>query len=478
MLFESKVPELIRATIAETRNDILFEENLLRNKLKNFYENIQSTPEYLGNYGFLNDDKQWIIPPHTTNITKDIIDEVSLIYKRPPQRKIVMQKSKSQKTTEEDNYTLWWQQRYRIQYGLKVAERYKKLLHNILFRVIYKKENKVWDYFIETDFDPHFTEDDPIHPFAYSLRLRRNTRETNREKVKEKEIWIFWSDEEVFYHDNDGKIEQLPNLPDYKNPFGIMPFIEMYENIPIDEYKFLGAKDLVETNQSININLMNLNMMIHYQAFDQPYTSGVPESKAKEIKVGPNKIINLLDSEARMALLGFQPKIESVIKAIEFEMGFISHTYKINFDWKIQGTPASGFSLIVRNIRLMEARQDDIDECIMQEKQLYKVIAKMQSFYKSQNEIDAREPKLNPEDDISVNFTEIDFPVNVDEDLKRRDWNIKNNVETPIDYIKKRDPDLSDDEALIVYQNNKKLNGNLSRRDLFKTALTKGNKNE
>ena len=133
------------------------------------------------NYGFLYEDKSNIIPPATVNITKKTIDKISLVYKWQPRREldITKEKNKQKRETleegvafepEKDAYSEWVALNPRIDRALKKAERMKNLLHHVLFRPWYWKETNKWEFYIETEFEPHFVKGDPIHPFCRRRR--------------------------------------------------------------------------------------------------------------------------------------------------------------------------------------------------------------------------------------------------------------------------------------------------------------------
>ena len=233
-----------------------------------------------------------------------------------------------------------------------------------------------------------------------------------------------------------------------------MPIVESRTNFPTDNYWVSGAIDLVQSNQTININLNNLNMAIHYQAFDQPYTVGVEEDPKNTIKVGGNKMIYLHGDEMDLRLLGFNPKITEMYESIKFQFEAIMRTYNIVVDWAMSGDAASGFSLLVKNIDLLEARENQVELSQMEEQQVYKVIRAQQEVYKLD------EPRL-PDEKLIVDFHEITFPINQAEEQAKLEFEYKHNITTPVHTLASKEG-LTIDEAKDRWQINKDINTEFS----------------
>ena len=85
MLFKDLSLDIIQRNIRELREDNISTQNQTREKLKDFYEDRQTADDYLGDFGFKKDDGSYLVPMVGYNITKKIIDKVSLLYKDKPE---------------------------------------------------------------------------------------------------------------------------------------------------------------------------------------------------------------------------------------------------------------------------------------------------------------------------------------------------------------------------------------------------------
>lgn len=435
VIVEDKSLEIIQETIKDARLSKMYEESEIREKAKDFYNGLQFADKYLANYGY--DTKKF--PPHTLNLTRKIINKISLVYKYPPERYLG-------ENSEKDPYVIFMANNPQFNISLKEAERQKNLLGNILYRVHYDDEMKMWRPFIETDFQAWFTDENTLFPFAYSIPVKQNIRHG---KVKNVE-WVFWSNEDYFFYDNFGEIRYDKNHQDGKNPFGIMPLFEMRDNFPIDEWVTYGAVDLVNANNSININLMNINYMIHWQGHNRPYIRGPKSDKIDAIDSGADKVLFLGDENYDAGILDPNPKITESLEAIKAEIEQIAWTYNLSVDWQVSGTAPSGFSLIVKNIDLLEAREDDVELAKMHEKQLYKIISRIGNTLG----VD----RIPEDQDLMVDFADIDFPVNQKDKIERWKYEFEINAKSPVDYIQSQNTDMSREDAVRIWEENKKLN--------------------
>ena len=443
MLFQDLSLELIQKSIFELRQANEETENTARERLKDFYEDRQIRDEYLGDFGFKTDEGKYLVPMVGYNVTKKVIDKISLLYKKPPEY-------------DDDIYAEWNAEFPDFYLAKKTAERYKNLLHNVLLRPVIDNNQRF--VYIETDYMAHFTDKNKLVPFGYSIPIKHDT--TNDQNPKPI-LWVFWSDEFYFFYDADGKVTPDEAYPAMNNPYLINPCVELVKSYPVDEYGGMVAQSLIDGNQTINIAMANLNLMIHHQAFDQPYVSGIDMADAKNMTASTR--LWFAPEGTNFCLLGYSPKIMEAIEAIKFQIIVISDNYNVNINWSIEGDVASGVALKIRNIDLIEALEDDAFFAIAAEKKLYKVIKAQQEIHK------LKEPKLK-EEDISVNFYDIKFPLSIDEQIKKDDHELKHNVISLVDIMQRYDPDLSDEDAIEKINENKKINGNLTRADIFKQA--------
>jgi len=463
MLFEDKSLEVIKETIRKERAEGEIERENANEMLIDFYCGNQLGREYLAAYGFEDEKGNTDLPMVAVNLTKKIINKISLAYKYQPERMVA--------DSEDNSIGEWFAFNEEFAMGYKYAERYKNLLSKVLHRAHFNPERKRWYPYIETMYEAHFLDEDPLHPYAFSYPYKQIIKSN----IASNDVWwMFWSDDYVFsYLPGTDKIRYDETFaPDGTNPFGIMPMVEMRTDFPVDAYESVGAFDLIRANQNVNIALNNLNTMVYFQAHDQVVIGGIGADEIKRIRLGTADPIVASSADVNFDLLGFNPKITESVEAIKFNIQSIAYSYNLAINWALEYNAASGFSLLVQNIDLAEAREDDVELMTMHEKKMYKVLSSMQEYYKRFNMIDSQEPALPKEAMLSVDFEEsMRLPINQTEEMALKDWKIAHNVITEIDLIKQENPDMDDIQATEKYQENKKINGTLSAADQIREGL-------
>ena len=444
---------IVKDMIAQVRekNEAINQEH--REMLGDFYAGRQYKEEYLRNFGL----SRAKIPLTYVNLTRKIINKISLVYKNAPDRRITGE--------ENDPYISWLEEQEDFNPAMKRAERKKNLYHNILFRPMWY--NGRWNFWIETEWIPYFREGDPLKPFAYSIPVKRDVTMTDRGKIEEKQWYMFWSDEYYYWHDEDGEKKYDPQFPDGRNPFGMLPFIELRKEDPDEEYWPEGSIDLVAANMAINVALNNLNYTVRFQSFNQPYVTGADRDMAQTIRFGQDEMVALSDPQMQLGLLQYSPQIDAAINAIKANIDIIGQAYNVSIKWSLDGSAPSGFSLIVQNIDLMEAREDDVEYAKMYEKRIYDIIQRQDEVLK----LGAKLPKREKGTKLYIDFHEINFPIMQSEEIQRLEFEFRNNISTPVDVIQSKEG-LTQEEAEERFKRNKELNLKLSpRQEIIRQAI-------
>ena len=75
---------------------------------------------------------------------------------------------------------------------------------------------------------------------------------------------------------------------------------------------------------------------------------------------------------------------------------------------------------------------------------------------------------INLTDQFSIDFAEREVPMSQDEEIKYYDWAFKNDLETRKSYLRKKNPDLQDEELDGIID---ELNENAQQEDTTKSIL-------
>jgi len=461
--------EMIVESIKEARKKNIDDFRKHRQMLRDFYDNNQATLEYLFKWGFIDYKTKAILshlPGISRNITKKVIDRISMCYRVPPTRALLNAKDKPIK---DDQYNLFIQDNPAFHPWLKNAERRFNLLGNVLLRPSFIKDQNEMKFFIESDYIAYFTYYDPLHPIGYDIPMRVDVESS---KVKQ-EKWLFINDDFMFYHDQNGNAETVGDLPDFKNPYSIAPLVD-FSDFAVDDYWSLGEKNLVEANRMLNIMTLTGMYGFHFQSFDQPYVSGADESDIGQIRLGPHNIA-FGPEGSTMSLLGYNPNFSGMTEWLGTFNQTILDDHGLQASFEDPSNIASGVALKIKNQELLENRQDKIDLFRLKEGELLNVISAMTEYHP---ELKYKIPK---DTKLRINFEEIEFPVTEQEERDQYEFERKNNFTTPIEWLKSKDPDLTDDAAQELLDKNKEVNQtqvSLAGNKDNITDLLRGGKNE
>lgn len=443
-------------------------------RLLDFYGGNQKP--YLMNIGFEDADSgKELISKRTLNITKKIIDKVSMVYKYPPSR--ILTDKEGGEIKEGQAYSKWVDYVEIFDNNISEAERQKNLFHKVLWRTQYNPVMKKWKFLVEWDYRAHFVDGDPLNPIGFSVPiiiLSENLKREHRVSSNE-QIYLYYDDKQYFYYNTKGAlwtyfIDYNGDEQDYdgKNIYRVSPYVELRKGVPVYQYETMGSMDLIDINQGVNEDINNLAMAVKYQAFGIIWdNTGIDKEAGKEILVGSNRHMHM-PTGTTLNNLNLNPKLLEMIETIKFEVQAISNTYNLTVNWHNEASPVSGFSLIVQNIDYTEQRQKDVDEAKLQENQIFRTIKSQQDYHKA--DIEKDEPKI-PKAKLRIDFQELDLPINALEEIPIKQYKINNNIMTPIDEILAENPDMTKEEATLKFEENKKINSELSESDKIRENI-------
>lgn len=234
--------------------------------------------------------------------------------------------------------------------------------------------------------------------------------------------------------------------PENANPYGILPFVPVFDRSPDDEFFLPGGDDLIEAQQAINVGLTNLWRAIEWASHGQAWTKGV-DTGGEIYALGPNRILNLPESGAFEFAKPNTP-IKDVLQAIEF---LIRQTAIVNglsadvfdLDRKVE----SGTAREVANRDLLEARADDLELWRVYEARLFEVIKRV---------VNTHAPGSIPENtSIRVDFGEVSHLTEAArlEGYQRR---LDMGVWSPVDVLMADNPDIRDREVALEMLNQRR----------------------
>ena len=355
------------------------------------------------------------------NITKRVIDRISLVYMTPPVR---------QYTREDvDDYF--------IEKDLKLQrlERMTNLLDAVLLKPCWRtKEDGTGciEYDIITDFEPIFG-DDPLNPEAivYPIAMKSTVLDTTPE------LWVYWDSMNTFTFDATGKSYTEEDNPEMLNPYGRLPFVECFrEGKP--EFSYLDtnpSNDLISTNLGINVAETNKNANVMFQSFGYLFVNGAGIDK-DTMQIGQDKI-NYLGVDGAISIVSPPNAIPALDESIQSSYKMLAQNYHLPTSFVEGTTAASGVALKMRNLELTDNRKSDVTRWRDIEFKLFDLERLIIAVEQGQDAGDLED----------VDFAESVEVLNDKEQREKWDWELDKGIIDLADIMMQRNPDLTREEA-------------------------------
>jgi len=390
------------------------------------------------------------IPVSFTPLTKYVIDKISLVYKKPAKRTI----GDSSKGIDYKGKNQFYTDATLIKNALmKENERQVNLLGNTAI-LVNPMDDRTFDYKIIKYFIAHF-DNDPINPIGISYPLDTSNPDT---------IWEHWFTDRHFLTDSefnelDASVHQSYGIDTTENVYGGIPISFWHSTLNFTDFFSPDSEPVMNANEKVNMVLMDMNLYLRKQGFAWTYATGIMDDV--QIEVGYDKITRLPDPQSKLDSVQFPERTNAFMDAIKGQLQILSKMYGIELELESQGVP-SGFQLVVKKIDSLENWEDKKDIFRYYERKLYEV-ERMVSMSAWRYELP---------DYISINFADVELPIDKAEQRNQADWEVKNNLTTWAKYYAENiDSDLTPEEAQIVIEENAQANRTVTKVATGPTAL-------
>jgi len=471
-LIHPKSAHEMSAVSMQNLYDTLDNENSIRKaeQEKAYFYYIGDRPQIL-NYLLIALKKTWDndtvgnMPKSMYNITKRIIDKLTIIYKAPAKRAIYIG----------GKYNKDWSNYYNgilpvdVNKADKAAHRLAKLQNTVLPHITYDtKTQRFKQKTISSSlFDVTPSSNDILEADIISYDKYLTNSDGDMELYK-----IVYTETEIYKEDSLGNKTSI--YDGIKNPFGILPFIVFRLR---DYNDFWGQTEsmLIEENEIINLLLTKLNyddiilgtagalFGINLGKISQSVKDKYAETNSRTVKAGRSHIINV-ESEFNdkptpdLKYISTNPQISAVSDAIDWKIRSLALMYGLNpnsFSSSLK--VESGFSRKVAMADEFELKKDDLDACLRYEQDRFNIIRTMNNVLASGNYENTEKLKVMPEDaKLIVDFSDVDIPLDQSDlwlDRKERE---ARGMGTPVDWLMQDNIDITSREIAQEI-----LNGNM-----------------
>ena len=381
---------------------------LTREKAYNYYKG--RTESYTK--GFFSDSLNKQIPCPNINITKRVIDRISLVYMKSPIREY----------SNENVIDFFYHKDFKMQR----LEKLTNLLECVLLKPTWRNEHIEYD--IIRDWEPLFYGDDPLEPTAitYPLQVRSSVLDTTAE------LWAYWDLENHFiYEKGTGKKIAQDGNEDMVNPYGMLPFVKCYrDGKPESSYFDTDASpDLIATNEATNVAEFNKNANIMFQSFGFGYITGSNIEKEK-LEIGQDKW-SFLGHDGVLNMVAPPNSVPALTDSIKESYKMLAQNYHLSISF-VEGTSAeSGVALRLRNQELMDSRRSDVIRWKEIENKIFEIEERIIAVEKGQDAGFL----------LGIDFEETTEILSGDEQRAKWDWELANGLIDKADILMQQNPD-------------------------------------
>ena len=350
------------------------------------------------------------VPIANVNITKRIIDRISLVYMVAPKRQY----------TDPDIVDYFVEKDFKMQR----LERFTNLLDSCLVKVTFR--NGLLDYDIIHDFEPMFG-DDPLRPIGYTYPLSTKSEVLDTTP----ELFAYWDMENTFIYDRNGKIYDDADNPEHINFYGMLPFVECFrEGRP--EYAYLDTEpvnDIIKTNTVVNVAETNKSANIHFQSFGYIYANGSQIDK-KDLQIGQDQIY-YLGVDGTLNVTSPPNSVPALTDSIKESYKMLAQNYHLPTSFADGTTAESGVALRLRNQELQDDKKSDIVKWNDIEKNIFDV----------ERQVLTTELMINAGELESVDFGETADILSAQEQRDQWEWELSKGIIDTADILMKMDSD-------------------------------------
>ena len=412
MIIYNLTEKMLHSLLMETIEDGHNKEMEERERLLDYYEGLNLENDIKG---YFDSESLSQIPPMYINLVRNIISRRTLVYQQAPVR---------------------YNDKYRDVIGnldsiMKQFEQLTYLLGTEALYTHWDDNRKILKYRPIHFFTPFFKPGDD-EPFAIMYQA-----ESQLQARTEDAQYMFWSKDtedmegKHFMISSRGKITSV--VPNDRNPYGdILPFNIAHRHPFTRDFFREGASDLVNGMRSINIMLTELALHGRFQ-LGQPVFTGLDSEQ--RITLGQDKAL-VLPEGANFSYATPNANVQAMIESTKYMVDSIAQANNVRINWTDKSSE-SGLSKKMSQLDLMDALRSDTE-------QIYRPFEKEQ--FRIAQRICEVSGGINLGDQFSIDFAEREVPMSADEEIKYYDWAFKNNLETRQSYLRKKNPDLEQEE--------------------------------
>lgn len=360
----------------------------------------------------------------TINLVRAIADRRSSTYRLPPRRIF----HGADQAVCESLY-----REMNIDSVLKKSSRYLEVCKTVFLQVGWNPTNEKPVIHVLTPNVLDCEYSDPSNPDRVIVTYAGDRPEDTR--------FADWTASSFRMLDHRGAPKPVAGNPAGENPYGRLPFVVWHERVPDDNIWLPGGRDLIETQEAVNVALSNLWRSIELHASGQAWASGL--SAGEMVEFGPDRVI-ALPANSQFGFASPNSPIQEILSGIEFVLRQTAATHGVGSDvFDLSKVAESGSAKHAGRLELKEVRQDQIAQARAMEAELFQVIKAV---------VNAHRPGTIAEGaTVAVDFAEQQDQLSEAELIANSQAKLEMGVWSPVDALMAANPDgYSDRQAAFA----------------------------
>jgi hypothetical protein len=418
MIIYNLTEKMLYDLLMDTIEEGLEKEHSSRETLLDYFEGINLEHDIKG---YFDSESLSQIPPMYINLVRNIISRRALVYQQSPVRY-------NEKYTDVlGNFDSVMKQFEQLTYLLGTEALYTHWDDNA------KKLKYRPIHFFTPFFKPNEDE-----PFAIMYQA-----ESQLQGRTEDAQYMFWSKDtedmegKHFMISSRGAITSI--VEGDRNPYGdVLPFNIAHRHPFTRDFFREGASDLVDGMRSINIMLTELALHGRMQLGQPVFLNLDTEQR---ITMGQDKAL-VLPEGADFQYRTPNANVQAMIESTKYMVDSIAQANNVRINWADK-SQESGLSKKMSQLDLMDALRSDTE-------QIYRPFEKEQ--FRIAKRICEVSGGINLGDQFSIDFAEREVPMSTDEEIKYYSWAFQNDLETRQSYLRKKNPDLQEEEIQAIVE--------------------------
>lgn len=359
--------------------------------------------------------------PCFVNLVRKIVNQLAMVYVQDARRSLDGGTERDQEIFQEIARSCGLGMKW------KLCNRFAKLLGVVMLRPVWRGGRLDLDVVTPDVLDVAYgdtPEDIQEIMVTYYPASGRNDEVTYS-------VWTAETFKRLDYRGSE--IEREPN------PYGVIPFVPVWNRVPTDSFWTPGGEDLVVLQEAFNEKLTDLLYVLRMQGFGVGYVKGM---KGELSNVDPGTFFNLPEG-GELGFANTNAPVADSLAALDFilKQAAVSNGLPAS-SLTTDPTDESGVARIVGNRELEEMRRDDVDMFRGYERRLFGLVRTVWNHHNP-----AR--KISDKAELTVDFYDPKPAISADKQAALWDQLLAMGVISPVDIMLERNPDLSREEAKV-----------------------------